>query len=528
MYFNMPEGGMKPDMRISNLIFIGILSVMCVFGRAFSAFSYIEKPMEANSDSRRGISMTLDDCLRMALSQNPDMAIERIDADNANRNIFAEKAAFDPTFSTSFTYADSRRPTSSIVTGNRRTTTELRSGYSEKIENGDAYNISLIQTKADTDSRFSSLNPSYTLDLSLNYTRPLKQGRGRNIALLKLRITKLNSKISDLEFKSEVMNLAADVESAYWSLVYAEENLRVRLDSLELAEKTLKKTRDLIDVGALAESQGLLVEAQAASRQENVIAARGGVSKAVLQLKLVMHVTPDSDLWELPIEPGGPLSITPQFTMLDFEQGLETAMAKRPDYLGALIGQEVSSMQTMAARDRTRPSMDLQTTVGLGGLQDGYFGSLQDISSLQYPSWQVGIWMDVPVRRREAKVRLEQSLADEQIAGLEIEKIRQRIAVELADTQVSIRTAEEKMAAAQVSTRYALSKLHEEEEKLSLGVATTHDVLEYQNDLAAAKLNESAAIIDYNMAVADYYYVLGTLLEEKGIEIQGDGFNIAH
>ena len=281
-------------------------------------------------------------------------------------------------------------------------------------------------------------------------------------------------------------------------------------------------------MGALAESQGLLVEAQVASREENVITARGDVRKAVLQLKLVMHVTPDSGLWESPIKPGGPMAVAPRFTMLDFGRGLETALAKRPDYLGALIGQEVSSLRNIAARDGTRPSMDLQTTVGLGGLQNGYFGSLQDISSLQYPSWQVGVWMDVPLRRREAKVRLEQSLADELKAGLEIEKTRERIAVELAGTEVTIRTAEEKLAAARVSTRYAASKLHEEEEKLSLGVATTHDVLEYQNDLANAKLSESAAIIEYNRAIADYYYVLGTQLEEKGIEMKGDGFTIVH
>ncbi|MFH1539214.1 MAG: TolC family protein [bacterium] len=471
-------------------------------------------------------TISLDECLRIALSQNPNIEIEKIDYINAVKNITVEKSVFDPDFSTGFSYADSKRPTSSVVTGNRRKTTEFQIGYGGLISNGDSYGLSLSQVKSNTNSQSSSLNPSYTMDITLDYTKPLFRGRGRDVTLSRLRITKLNSEISGLQLKAEVMDIASQVESAYWGLVYARENLKVKDESLRLANETLSRTKAMVEAGAMADSQVLLVEAQAASREEDVIEAEGEVRKAVLELKLVMNVGTESELWAKEIAPGGPGVEEVEFELLPFDDGMKTALANRPDYLGVSKNLEVREVETTAARNRVRPSVDLVSSVGVGGLQGEYSASLQDVTSLQYPSWEVGLWMELPVGRREARARLEQSVNNEKKAGLEIDKAVKTIAVELAGAEVTLQTARKKMEAAKVTREYAEQKLKEEEEKHILGLATTHDVLEYQEDLEIARLSESRAIVDFNESVTSYYYLLGTLLEQKGIEIAEDRLNI--
>ena len=482
--------------------------------------------MDDAARARGHVTMTLADCLATALEQNPDVAIQRIDTDNAIRSIRVERAAFDPDFSAGFSYGDSRRPSSSTVTGNRRKTTQFQSGYQGLRRNGDVYDLTLTQVKADTDSTFSTLNPSYTMDLILSYTRPLKQGRGRDVTLTGLRISQLNSEISELQFQSEIMDLAADVEEAYWALVYARENVAVKQDTLSLSQETLTRTQDMIEAGAMAASEALLVQAQVAQREQELIAARGDLEAAGYALKLVMHVSPGTALWASEITPGGPGVEVPQFAARAFDDALATALARRPDFLGAQKGLAVSRVRTVTARDQARPAVDLQTSLGLGGLSGNYTNSVQDITSAQYPSWQVGVFLDVPMRRRRAKALLEQSLDNERKAGLEIDKAQQGIAVELARAQVALNTAEQSVAAARVTTQYADQKYREAGEKHVLGIATTHDVLEYQNDLAVARLNEARAAIDYNRAVAEYYYVTGTLLDEKNIRIQGSELKI--
>nr|HPI77601.1 TolC family protein [bacterium] len=70
------------------------------------------------------------------------------------------------------------------------------------------------------------------------------------------------------------------------------------------------------------------------------------------------------------------------------------------------------------------------------------------------------------------------------------------------------------------STRFSEKKLAEEEDKHTLGMAVTQDVLEYQNDLFSAKLNELRALIDFREAAAAYLHTLGSLAESRGVDIE--------
>ena len=67
-----------------------------------------------------------------------------------------------------------------------------------------------------------------------------------------------------------------------------------------------------------------------------------------------------------------------------------------------------------------------------------------------------------------------------------------------------------------MTREYSEKQLKEVQEKRVLGIATTHDVLEYQNDLESAKLEESKANIDFNTAIMNYYFILGVLLGTIG------------
>lgn len=138
----------------------------------------------------------------------------------------------------------------------------------------------------------------------------------------------------------------------------------------------------------------------------------------------------------------------------------------------------------------------------------------------------MGLWLDLPLGRRQARARLEQTRGDQRKAELAIEKARQGIAVDIADAAVGLDTARNRAQAAAVSREYAEKRLAEEVEKLTLGIATTHDVLEYQQDLAEARLNETQAAIDCNRAVLEYHYALGTLLDVNRIQVRaGLGMN---
>ncbi len=521
----MPDPAQKDFCGIKNCcrLYFTVFN-LCLFALLPAGECFSEEVNTAIRDSAGddNIVMTLDECIGTALMQNPDIEIKKIDLINTEKNITIEESAFDPELSAGFSYSDSRAPTSSLLTKNKKKAIDFEVGYGRTITNGDSYELSLSHEKSDTNSLNSVIDPAYSMDITFSYTKPLLREKGKDVNLSRLMITNLNREISELELKARIVDIVSQVDSAYWSLVYARENLNVKEESLGLVKETLKQTNAMIDAGSIAESQKLLVESQSASREEDVIVAGGDVRKAVLALKLVMNISMESELWEKEIVPGIPGVETISFDPLPFDEGLKTALANKTDYLNAAKTLEIRKIETTAYRNRVKPSVDLVSSVGVEGLHDNYSKSVQDVTSFQYPSMEVGLWMELPVGQRQSRMQLEQSKNNEIKARFEIDKTRNTIAVELAEIEVTLRTARKKIQAAKITREYAEKKLREEEEKYMLGIATIHDVLEYQEDLAIAKLNESKAIVDFNESVTDYYYILGTLLDFKKIKIAND------
>ena len=54
-----------------------------------------------------------------------------------------------------------------------------------------------------------------------------------------------------------------------------------------------------------------------------------------------------------------------------------------------------------------------------------------------------------------------------------------------------------------------------------MGLATTRDVLEGEEDLALARTDQIAALADYNRAITEYLRVTGLLLEDAGVRLIG-------
>jgi outer membrane protein TolC len=66
---------------------------------------------------------------------------------------------------------------------------------------------------------------------------------------------------------------------------------------------------------------------------------------------------------------------------------------------------------------------------------------------------------------------------------------------------------------------YAEERLKAFIRKNEVGLATTKDVLDVENDLANAKNNQITALVVYNDAITQLWQVTGEILEREGIRI---------
>ena len=91
-----------------------------------------------------------------------------------------------------------------------------------------------------------------------------------------------------------------DVETAYWDLVEAREQVLVAEESLGLARELHESNRVQVEVGTKAQLELVQSEAQIAIRDEDLIGADAAVDDAADQLRRLLNFPP-GELWTLPI-----------------------------------------------------------------------------------------------------------------------------------------------------------------------------------------------------------------------------------
>src|SRR5439155_23957252 len=80
----------------------------------------------------------------------------------------------------------------------------------------------------------------------------LLRDRSRDINARQIRVAQNNQQISDIQFEQQLINLVSQAQNTYWDLVYAQEDIKVKARSKDLAEKTLDENKIQAEVGTMA------------------------------------------------------------------------------------------------------------------------------------------------------------------------------------------------------------------------------------------------------------------------------------
>src|SRR5262249_35776359 len=131
----------------------------------------------------------------------------------------------------------------------------------------------------------------------------------------------------------------------------------------------------------------------------------------------------------------------------------------------------------------------------------------------------VGLTVDMPIGNRTARGQLGAAEASRRQSVASLAQARDRIAVEVRNAATALETAAGRIQAARAGLTAAEIQLRAEQDRFSVGLSTNFFVLTRQNDLALAQLTEIAALTDYRKAVAELGRATGTLLRDRGIQV---------
>ncbi len=111
-------------------------------------------------------------------------------------------------------------------------------------------------------------------------------------------------------------------------------------------------------------------------------------------------------------------------------------------------------------------------------------------------------------------------MADVERSVFVVKKTMEDIALEVRDSVREVETSIKEIEATRTAVELAKKVLRDQEEKLSVGVGTTRDVLEAQRDLTEAATAQLRAVIDYNIALSALERAKGTILKTRGVEVK--------
>jgi len=481
------------------------------------------------------LELNLKHFLELVMANNTDIQIQFLSLEIPKNNILAAFGVWDPNVRTSFQTTRSTQ----FVTNNAQALDSAPVGsslktlnqpyslsYSQTLPTGLQYTAAFNGTRSSSSSVVAgSYNVNLQTDgLALSLTQPLLRNRGTYVNRIPVMQAQSNLKVSEFNLRSQLLNLVNTAENAYWNVISARETLRVQEKARDTAAEYLKFMQQQLDLGALSPLDIYNPKASLAAAEVSVSQARFALVQAEDALRHQIGVDLDTEARKLPVElteaadPGSTDSMT-----YDREQEVQKALATNPAMRSALQRIDVDDLGIQSAKNGLLPNLSVvavstardrggaYTTTALvpqfnpdgspllgsngrpvvittpgpvlaGGLAD----SLGQMFAFGYPTYQAGLTLQLPIRSKAASAAMGSAVAQKKMDALAVRNQQQNIRLQILNAVTSLEGAKEQLKLANTTRDFAKLNLDAENEKYNLGAEINQNVINAQQQLAAA------------------------------------------
>jgi outer membrane protein len=474
--------------------------------------------------------LSLDDSIRLALSNNTDIHLDHYQIETAEDNLRRVYAPFDPLLTSSFSDQRSKSPTSTQLQGAsilNDLTQQTQIGYSQTFQTGTNFQGLFTADKSSTNSSFNFLNPSISTALQFTVTQPLLRNRGLFPNRAPILIAQRNLKQARASFLGEVNSIILQIVSNYWNVVLARENLLVQQKSLDEAQKSYDHDKKALSLGALPPLDIYRSESQVASRRVGVIQAEYAVKQAEDQFRQGIGADLDPATRELDLEMTDRPEPVGALPNVDIPTALARAVANRPELEAVHQQIAVDELSIRLAHNGLKPDLELSGFYSGNGLagndpavgNTGLGTTLSQSFRFTFPAYGASLSLTLPVRNHNAEANLADSLVSRRHDQYQERETNQSITLEVTTAVHSLEAAKLGMEAAKVAVDLARETLHADERKYELGTEQIFFVLDAQTQLALAELSLIQSQVNFQLAVTQVDHATGDLLEHHHVQV---------
>jgi outer membrane protein len=483
--------------------------------------SQTSQPVSEGSDT---LQLTLDDAVRRAVENNPDLAIVRLGTEIEAARVRESSSAFVPVLSSVVGRSRNVSPPSNFLLGNGGLATNdvfSSTGVRQRSPwGGGTWNVSWETSRTTSNSPLSSFDPSLQSGLQVAFSQPLLKNRSIDGVRHQYIIAKRNQDSSELRFRESMVQTVASVKQAYWTLKASLANVTVQQRSLELAQELVNQNQIRVDVGQTPPLDLVQAQAEVAQRRENLIRASAAAEDAEDRLRRLIMDPADPTFWRTHINPADePAGRVP---LPDVDAAVSKALAERYDVARARNEQGSAAANVEFFKNQKLPDVRVETSYrgsGAGGtqlLRSGFpgvitgrlntdFGDvLNQVFRSEYPTWSVGLTVNYALGRSFEAANLVRAEIERRQAGQRIASLQLQAAETIRQAARQVRSTAEREDAARAGATFAGQRFDAEQRRYQVGLSTTFLVTQAQRDLLQAQVNLLQATLDYQSSLVNF------------------------
>ena len=451
--------------------------------------------------------------------------------------------SFDPQLVLYGDFAHITTPQSNTVfTGTTALIVENRTyeaQYSQYNQLGTYFQLTYLSQWNKYNSAFYNINPFSSAYLDFQVSQNLLQGFGRSVLDRNIWVSKNNEKVSDLQFKQQLITTISAVLNLYWDLVSFYQDLKARKDELATAQALYEDNKKQVQIGTLAPIEVTRAESQVYSSQQDLLVAQTDLSQQEIVLKnaLSRNGVADPLLAEVHVIPLDTIEVPPSDNLKPINELVEEALRNRVEIAQDRINIDSNKINLKAIKNELRPTLqvfaDLRNN-GLSGppnylttvpdyngppiesvpfLTGGYGNVLAQIFRRNFPNYSAGISLSIPLRNRSAQADYATNALLLRQSELTLQKALNDVRVDVQNAVIGLRQARARYDSAVKARILQQQTLDADKKKYTLGASTVFQVVTDQQTLAAAESAETQALANYTHARIAFDQSLGTTLD---------------
>lgn len=410
--------------------------------------------------------------------------------------------------------------------------------YQQNWDFGLSAQVTYASNRFHLNSNLFSLNPYTSGDLDLQITQNLLQGFGSAVNGRNIRVQRNNVKVSDLQFKQQVITTVSAALNLYWDLISFHEDVRARRQEVNTAQQLLDDNKRQVQIGALAEIEVTRAEAQLYSSQQDLVVSQTNLQQQEIILKnaLCRDGISAAGLENVQVLPLDKIQIPSSDDVRPIPELVTEALKNRTEIATARINIESNELNLVGIKNSLKPTLQAfaeltnnglsgeltalgATQAGVDYLAGGYGSLLGQIARRNFPNYSAGLSLNIPLRNRAAQSDYATSQLELRQNQLNLRKNTNQVTVDVQNAVIGLQQARVRYDAASKARELQEQTLSADQRRNALGASTIFQVIQDQRDLATSQSTEVQAMANYTHARISFDQAMGITLDVNHISL---------